>query len=104
MNKQLYEQNCVTVPIAFGQEMENSMNFRHIVMFFLIILLGLGCGSKENSASSPEKADNKTEVTGKKDFRKGKRPPVKKGIPVEVTPVVRGDISNHLLYNATLDM
>ncbi len=82
------------------------MTYKWILFLLaLLIWLGANCGSKNSQAenekpvsnidnlkksdqTTPDRKDNKAEPTG---------------IPVEVTPVVRGEIASYLIYNSTLE-
>ncbi|MEJ2635972.1 MAG: efflux RND transporter periplasmic adaptor subunit [Calditrichia bacterium] len=76
-----------------------------IIATFLLF----GCGSKSGNndsqnSSNPSDSTNQSPPAGQL-VKEGGNPedPENSGIPVEVTPVVRGDISNFLLYNSTLE-
>ncbi len=73
------------------------MRFYLILSLLVVIVLGLSCGSRSTSQNSPSRQN----ISHQKS--KPGRPRTQEGIPVEVTPVVRGDISSYLLYNATLE-
>lgn len=77
----------------------------HILMvFMLFVVASVGCGEDTDAKKSEgAKADStKTDSTkvAKKDEPKKK---VREGVPVKVTPVETGEISEHVLYSATVE-
>jgi len=77
----------------------------HILMvFMLFVVAAVGCGEDTDAKKSDgAKADStKTDSTkvAKKDEPKKK---VREGVPVKVTPVETGEISEHVLYSATVE-
>jgi membrane fusion protein, multidrug efflux system len=85
------------------------MKLRHVLFFFVIAaVVQFGCGSKGSSSTPADKAagqdstnsqQSDTNATGSPQMSQSNDP----GIPIEVTPVTRGEISSYLLYNSTLE-
>lgn len=80
-----------------------------ILSALIAAFLLFGCGSKSGNNDSQNSSDpsDSTNQSPRADqlVKEGGNPedPENSGIPVEVTPVVRGDISSFLLYNSTLE-
>ncbi len=72
---------------------------KYVIPVIAVAVIGMGCGSNNASQSQAKPEKGKTVRPGNPD-RLAKGP---EGIPVEVTPVVRGDIANYLLYNSTVE-
>jgi membrane fusion protein (multidrug efflux system) len=84
------------------------MKFIYVFGTLLTATLIMQCGSETSQAQRESKPDsvNKAEVknkAGEGPGSRGKPNETNNSVPVEVTSVVRGDISSYLLYNSTLE-
>ncbi len=72
----------------------------------LLILLVAGCGAKKNDSVNETAGNNAETADTSGDMVKSPTDQPNSqssGIPVEVTPITRGDISSFLLYNSTME-
>ncbi|HQU73744.1 MAG TPA: efflux RND transporter periplasmic adaptor subunit [Calditrichia bacterium] len=73
------------------------------LFLFLIISLSLpflnGCGSRSETTENMTAQEDSSKTSGEqhKDFK------IEKSVPVETTPLTRGNIANYLLYSSTLE-
>lgn len=87
------------------------MRVTGIMLSVLVAIFIFGCGSKATPGKKADPSKNKTGSEQKEnkqaDKQRGKPDSPahgqEQGIPVEVTPLVRGNIASYLLYNSTLE-
>jgi len=78
--------------------------FKYVFLVVMVVIIGISCGSN-NASQSQDKPLGKKEGEGKtkRPGNSDRAMMEMDKIPVEITPVVRGDISNYLLYNSTVE-
>lgn len=83
------------------------MKLMFVIIVSSITLLSLGCGSDQartnNDKNTIAEDSSKVQMSKNSDENPGKRQRTGVGIPVEVTPLTRGEISSYLLFNSTLE-
>jgi membrane fusion protein (multidrug efflux system) len=83
------------------------MKFLYLFSTLLLIILFLQCGSETSQAQKEMKSDSSDSESagapGSGAGGLGSQSERNNAVPVEVTPVIRGEISSYLLYNSTLE-
>jgi len=92
----------------FGKFMKGTASFKRV--FFLILATGVflfGCGKGKNSSDeegsssdSTATADSSADSTAAADSAEDREAAA---VPVEISPVLRGDVHDYILQNATVD-
>jgi RND family efflux transporter MFP subunit len=69
----------------------------------VLIFFVFQCGSETSQAQKENNSDSATVKSTGAPGRMGPQKEMSNTVPVEVTPVIRGEISSYLLYNSTLE-
>jgi membrane fusion protein (multidrug efflux system) len=84
------------------------MKLKYVLYFLSIIaIVQIGCSSKDSRGTPADNSVGQDTTKSESDSNAAKPPHMDQnndpGIPVEVTPMTRGEISSYLLYNSTLE-
>ena len=80
------------------------MRFFYVLLSISFAFILLQCGSEASQAQKQSESDSTTaSESGPAGPKSDKPKPENNAVPVEVTGVVRGNISSYLLYNSTLE-
>ena len=79
------------------------MKFLLFFITLVMIFLLFQCGSETSQAQKESSGDSAAVKSSETSGRMGQQKEMSNAVPVEVTPVIRGEISSFLLYNSTLE-
>jgi membrane fusion protein (multidrug efflux system) len=84
------------------------MKLKYVLYFLtMMAVVQLGCSSKESRGTPSDKSTSQDTTKSPSDSNSARPVNMNQnsdpGIPVEVTPMTRGEISSYLLYNSTLE-